>query len=67
MTVKAVAEAVRGEMQGFKGTWGSTTVSSVVLENEIDLHDEPDDGSDDGWHQVAIDYFVRYVESVPSP
>ena len=63
---KAVAEAVRGEMQGFKGTWGSTTVSSVVFENEVDLYEEPDDGTDLGWHHIALDYFVRYSETVPT-
>jgi hypothetical protein len=66
VTTLAVAEAVRQVMQGFKGTMGSTTVSSVVLENEIDLTEEPDDGSDLGIEHRVLDYFIRYTESIPS-
>lgn len=64
--VDALAEALRNVMQGFSGTMGSTTVQSVILEDEFDEYEDPEDGSDNGVFGIAHDYQIRYAESLPT-
>ena len=61
-----LAEAVRNEMQGFSGAMGSTTTHSVILEDESDEYEDPEDASDQGVYGIALDYLIRYVESLPT-
>jgi len=62
-----IAEAVRDAMQGFAGLWGSTLVTSVILQNEIDLDDPDQVGGDINTHEIALDYEIQHAVSVPSP
>ena len=62
----ALAEILRNVMQGYRGTMGSTTVQSVILDDEFDEYEESEDGSDQGVFGIAHDYLIRYVESVPT-
>lgn len=64
---EAIAEALRGELQGYRGTMGSTTsVRAVVLQNEIDLSETPTDASDTWTFRRTQDYYVNYACSIPS-
>lgn len=63
---ESIAEALRGELQGFRGTMGSTTVRAVVLQNEIDLSEEPSDGSDAWVYRITQDYYINYEISIPT-
>lgn len=65
-TTKTMAEAARALLQGYKGAMGSSTVGSVVLKNEVDLYESPQDGKGVGTFHLAVDYLVRYSESVPA-
>lgn len=62
-----LAEAVRQELQGFSGTMGSDTVTSVTLDDEEDAYEPPDDGSDEGIFRITLRYRIQYRESKPTP
>lgn len=61
-----LAEAVRQVMQGFSGTMGSTTVHSVILDDEADQFTPPSDGSDNGIYSITLRYRIRHTESIPA-
>jgi len=64
---ESLAEALRDEMQGFSGTWGSTRVTSVILRNELDLYDADKVAGDIGTHRIALDYEIQHEDTVPTP
>jgi hypothetical protein len=56
-------------MQGFGGkssTFGTTTVRSVILDDETDDVDPPDDDSGDPLYFMTLRYRIRYDETVPT-
>jgi hypothetical protein len=61
-----VAEAIRQEMQGFRGTMGSDAVKSVILDDEDDSIAEPDDNSDQPIYAITLRYRIQYVETKPT-
>ena len=62
-----LAEAVRQAMDGFGGTFGSTDVRSVKLDDEEDDYVEPFDASDEGVFVITLTYSILYAESIPTP
>lgn len=63
---KSLANVLRGEMDGFRGTMGSATVHWCILEDEHDDFDPPADGSAKGqYHQIQT-YRIRFLESIPT-
>lgn len=62
----SLAEAVRLKLQGFRGAMGALAVSSVTLENDLDLDEPPRDGSAAFTYRVNQDYLIRYSETIPS-
>jgi hypothetical protein len=68
-TADKLAEAVRLKLQGFAGTMGSTsttTIQAITLDDEKDDFEPYDDGSDDGIFVRSQIYSIRYVETIPS-
>jgi hypothetical protein len=61
-----LAEAVRQKMQGFSGAMGSTLVTSVLLDDEVDAFEPNDDGSDTGLYRITLKYRIQYRESIPT-
>jgi hypothetical protein len=61
-----LAEAIRQEMQGFRGTMGSDAIKTVVLDDEEDAYEAPDDGSDNGVFRITLRYRIMYTESIPT-
>lgn len=61
-----IAEAVREAMQGFSGTMGTTQVKTVILEDEKDAYDAPQDATDAPTFIIALLYRIRYTESKPA-
>ena len=60
---RALADAVRRAIQGFRGTLGDSPgaqIDDVKLDNEIDL-DEPEAGTV-GVYRVMQDYIISHVE-----
>lgn len=62
----ALVEALRNVLQGFRGTMGSSTVSSVVYRNSIDLYEPPADNSDVGLYRNSADYWLRHSHTAPT-
>jgi len=60
------AEAVRNELDGFKGTMGSTLFNGILLEREFDLYDQPIDATDVGTFHRSSEYLFVYQESLPT-
>lgn len=66
-TADAIAEAVRQRMQGRKNeTWGSTTIFSVLFEDESDDLDPPIDGEEVALYTVVLVYRIQRVLSKPA-
>lgn len=63
---KTLANALRGELDGFRGTMGDTTVHWCRLEEESDDFDPPVDGSPKGQYHVLQTYHVQFLESIPT-
>lgn len=63
---EALAEVLRGEMQGFRGTWTSTTVHAVILEDQDDFYESRGDGNSLMVHAVSMDFRIQVTESVPT-
>lgn len=67
----ALAEAIRQVMQGFSGSFGTggnaVAVKAVLLDDESDGYDLPQDDSDRGAFFITLRYRIRYSESIPTP
>jgi hypothetical protein len=63
---KALANALRGELQGYAGVMGDVTINSVILQDENDDYDPPADGSAKGQYHVVQTYSFLFAESVPT-
>lgn len=63
---KTLGEALRGEMDGFIGTMGSTSVKWAEMQDEHDDFDPAADGGSKGLYHVIQTYAVSYFESVPT-
>lgn len=61
-----IAEAVRQKMQGFSGTMGSVTVTSVILDDESDHFEPAQDASDRAVFRITLRYRVQHRVSVPA-
>lgn len=64
--VVAIAEAIRHRFDGFKGLMGEVEILSCLFQDEVDLPEPPNDGSDRWTHQIAIDYRISHRVSIPS-
>ena len=53
----ALADAVRGRLDGYRGAWGDVTIGSCLCAGELDL-DDPETGR----AGVAQDYLIQFVE-----
>lgn len=66
-TADAIAEAVRQRMQGRKNeTWGSSTIYSVLFEDESDDLDPPIDGSESPFYVIVLVYRIQRVLAKPA-
>lgn len=62
-----LAEAVRTVMQGFSGTVNGVVITSVILDDEADDIDEPQDGTDRVAFHIPLIFKIQYRESIPTP
>jgi hypothetical protein len=64
---KTLADAVRGELDGFQtAAMGTATVRRVSCVGEIDHYEQPLDESDSGVYHVFQDYDFWHLETVPT-
>lgn len=63
-----LAEAVRQALQGFTGRLGGLNfvVVSSILDDETDLGDNAQDGTESTFRRIAVDYLIRYREPRPA-
>lgn len=66
LAANALSEAVRGEMQGYRGAMGSEYVQCCHLQNRIYDYDTPEHGSDQGLYRVIMEWLIWHTESVPT-
>lgn len=64
--VVTLAEAVRNAMQGFSGTMDGVNVHFIQLAGTRNVHEAPQDGSDNWTYRKTCDYMIKYTESLPS-
>jgi hypothetical protein len=57
---EALGNAVRVYLDDYSGTAGSYTIGAVILNDESDDYEPPQDGSDVGVHVVTLDVDVHY-------
>ena len=62
----SLVEIIRNILQGYSGTMGSSTVSSVTYKNSIDQYVQPQDQSDIGNWRNTTDYWFRHDQAVPT-
>lgn len=61
--VKALADAVRLSLSGFRGTVNGVVLQSVFLDVERDAEEPALDAADFKLYRVSQDYMVRYEEA----
>ena len=54
---KALANAIRGALDGYKGTVGAVAIGSILIESERDVYEEAV-----SCHRVIMDFFVWHSE-----
>lgn len=64
--VKAIQDALRQAMDGFRGLFSTVRVQACHLMDIRDLYEEPDDGQQFGLHRVSMDFYIAYSEDVPT-
>ena len=57
---EALANAVRIFLDDYSGTAGNYTIGAVIINDESDDYEPPQDGSDVGVYVVTLDFEVQY-------
>jgi len=63
---KLLASAVLHALDAFGGEFGSIQVHAALNTNEVDGFIEPEDGSDDGWFMILLEFTIAYRECLPT-
>ena len=68
LTAESMADAIRERCDGFAGLMGTVNldVRSLWIDDEDDRLTIPNKGSEVVTHRVRQDFFIWYVESVPT-
>lgn len=66
LSANALAEAVRAEMDGYRGSAGSESVLASHMRNRSFSYDMPDENDDVGLYRVMLEFLVWHTESVPT-
>lgn len=63
----AVAEALRGELEGYQTTaWSGVAIRGVYMQGQSDEFIPPTDSTEVGVYRTRQDYTIWYAESVPT-
>jgi hypothetical protein len=57
---EALGNAVRAFLDDYSGAAGSSTIGAVIMNDESDDYEPPQDGSDVGVHVVTLDLDVQF-------
>jgi hypothetical protein len=65
VSLDATSEALRGELDGYARTMGSTDVRRIQVTNESDGIEQPDDGREAPIYRTTFTVTIWYARSVP--
>lgn len=60
MQSEALGNAVRTFLDDYSGAAGSSTIGAVIMNDESDDYEPPQDGSDVGVHVVTLDVDIQF-------
>tara|TARA_R110000868_G_scaffold248553_2_gene505088 strand:- start:8217 stop:8618 length:402 start_codon:yes stop_codon:yes gene_type:complete len=60
VTAESLGNAVRTYIDDYSGTAGSSTIGAVIMNDESDDYEPPQDGSDVGVFVVTLDVTIHY-------
>ena len=60
VTAESLGNAVRAYIDDYSGTAGSSTIGAVIMNDESDDYEPPQDGSDVGVFVVTLDVTIHY-------
>lgn len=60
VTAESLGNAVRTYIDDYSGTAGSSTIGAVIVNDESDDYEPPQDGSDVGVFVVTLDVTIHY-------
>lgn len=63
----ALAQEIRGALDGFRGPVGQVVITETVLESETDLPTAPQAGGDQAIYQIVLDFYLAHRVSIPAP
>jgi hypothetical protein len=63
---KTLANTLRGEMDGYRGTMGSATIHWTILDDEFDDSDDDETGGTDDQPHVTMIYRIQFLETIPT-
>lgn len=63
---EALADAVRGELDGYRGTMGDVFISMCHLDDARDSETPPIEGSARGVYAVQLDFKIGWTVSIPT-
>lgn len=64
-TAESIADAVRVRCKGYSGSVGTgSTCMAMLMQNEADAYDEPEDQSFEGQYVIQQTYFFMRVEEL---
>ena len=60
-TCRTVADAVKTALSGWSNTGGTPSISMSHIQSDIDMTEEPNDGTDVLLHRISQDYELWYA------
>lgn len=58
--VDELADTIYSLLDGYSTTMGSTKIDMIYLDNELDLSEAKDKGSDEWYFRRAMDWMIKY-------
>lgn len=66
VVVEQIGEAIRLKLQGYRGTWGSSDIRKVTLDDEQDFYFPSEVADDVGVYRIQYKYTIGHGEAIPS-
>ena len=67
LAVKQLAEQVRLAVSGYTGTWNEHTITGVTVQDNGDLPESVEPGSEAGPHRASMDLRIGYLQTAATP
>lgn len=67
LAVKQLAEQVRLAVSGFTGTWSEHAITGVLVQDNGDLPESVELGSEAGPHRASMDLRIGFLQTAATP